>query len=84
MPVPRANRRTRGIVLNDLDRTLIWRIGYVGRRWEVLGSEAAAGCGAGPDEGPTVKRSADGPSPRHAAPEVLSQQGESTLRRHSQ
>jgi hypothetical protein len=31
--------RTRGVRLGDLDRSRVYRIGYLGRRWEVLGVE---------------------------------------------
>ena len=30
-------RRTRGVRLNDLDRSTAWVIAYTGRRWEVFG-----------------------------------------------
>lgn len=71
-------------MLNDLDRDLVWRIGYIGRRWEVLGPEAVAGPAV---RTPGVARQAEGADdarPRHAAPEPLMAQGNSTLSRSPQ
>jgi hypothetical protein len=75
MPGERLNRRPRGIVLNDLDRGLVWRIGYVGRRWEILGSEAEPGCGLARQPAAQRAEPHGGRAPRHAAPESPSQQG---------
>lgn len=33
---PPKPRRARGVRLSDLDRSKVYRIGYTGRRWEVL------------------------------------------------
>jgi hypothetical protein len=43
---PEKPRRARGVRLSDLDRSRVYRIGYVGRRWEVLGEDRAGGTGA--------------------------------------
>ena len=71
----RQQRSGRGVRLSDLDRSQVYRIGYVGRRWEVLGPDDAPDAGAGPatagdragarDE---VPRPPVPYAPRHAAP----------------
>lgn len=65
--------RSRGVRLSDLDRSLTYRIGFVGRRWEVLGAEGApegrgdadavGGARAGAEH-----RAGTSYAPRHAAP----------------
>lgn len=69
----RERRPDRGVRLSDLDRTKVYRIGYVGRRWEVLGPEDAADEGGGPgtyDDARAVaeRRAGSAYVPRHAAP----------------
>lgn len=65
-------RRSRGVRLSDLDRSKVYRIGYSGRRWEVLGADpdpTEAGAGrVGPDAGrPEAAR--QGPPAPHASPD---------------
>jgi hypothetical protein len=73
-----AERRSRGVRLSDLDRSQVYRIAYVGRRWEVLWPDAAPDDGAGPAAGNAAGARAEGPStpalyaPRHAAPAASS------------
>lgn len=64
--------RSRGVRLSDLDRGLVYRIAYVGRRWEVLGPEDSPGAGAplgpgGASAGAGGASTAP-PAPRHAGP----------------
>lgn len=71
----REQRSGRGVRLSDLDRSRVYRIGFVGRRWEVLGPDVAPDAGAGPatagdragarDE---VPRPTGPYAPRHVAP----------------
>jgi hypothetical protein len=68
----------RGVRLTDLDRGLVYRIGYARqrRRWEVLGPEEPGSDSrdAGATSAPAAKRSADGApatGPRHAASGAL-------------
>lgn len=64
-------RKPRGVRLGDLDRGQVYRIGYVARRWEVLGPESDAGNG---DAATPATRKELAPSVaggRHAAPESL-------------
>lgn len=66
-------RPARGVRLRDLDRSRVYRLGYVGRRWEVLGAvEApAAGAGPAPDAATEVaQREGAAYAPRHAAPDA--------------
>lgn len=70
-----AERRSRGVRLSDLDRSKVYRLGWVGRRWEVLGPEATPGTGAGPATGGDTAQGAEPRAvaayvPRHAAPAV--------------
>lgn len=68
-----AERRSRGVRLSELDRSRVYRLGWVGRRWEVLGPEATPGTGAGPaTDGPPQGAEPRGGTyvPRHAAPAV--------------
>lgn len=61
----------RGVRLNDLDRALVYRIGYVGRRWEVLGAEGApdeGGAGPGLDGAGDGVASTAGPAPSTPSP----------------
>lgn len=67
------DRRSRGVRLSDLDRSLVYRIAYSGRRWEVLGPEgprSAVGAPGGPDAGAgrVSGEHRDGTPGRHAAP----------------
>lgn len=48
---PVSKRRSRGVRLSDLDRSQVYRIAFVGRRWEVLAPEDAPDEGAGPVAG---------------------------------
>jgi hypothetical protein len=73
--VSRQERAGRGVRLSDLDRSKVYRIGYVGRRWEVLGPDDAPDAGAGPavagaGEAPAseARRPPAPYTPRHAAP----------------
>jgi hypothetical protein len=73
-----TERKPRGVRLTDLDRAVVYRIGYVSqrRRWEVLGPEAppAAGRDVEGTDAPDGKRSAAGapaPGPRHASAEAV-------------
>jgi hypothetical protein len=71
-PEPSAERpRGRGVRLNSLDRDLVWRIAHTGRRWEVLGPEPLAGCGAAAPEvdGERPPAAAYGDTGRHATPD---------------
>lgn len=43
--------RSRGVRLSDLDRSKVYRIGYTGRRWEVLGPEVAPAAPGAPVPG---------------------------------
>ena len=65
-------KRPRGVRLRDLDRSLVYRIGYTGRRWEVLGPEGAPGRAVGgsePDaDGRPARAESATPPGRHAAP----------------
>lgn len=65
--------RSRGVRLSALDRGLIYRIGYTGRRWEILGPEresAGSEAGSAPDAGVTALAPAHRTGAgRHAAPE---------------
>lgn len=70
----RRTRRQRGVRLSDLDRARVYRIAYVGRRWEVLGPDDAPAASAGPATGgdggakDEVLRPPSTYVPRHAAP----------------
>lgn len=70
----RQQRSGRGVRLSDLDRSQVYRIGYVGRRWEVLGPDDAPDAGAGPatagadGAGDEVPRPTGPYVPRHVAP----------------
>ena len=62
--------RPRGVRLSDLDRALVYRIGYTGRRWEVLGPEGppSAVRAPGPDDAARRASAEDVDAPgRHAA-----------------
>jgi len=67
----RDTTRPRGIRLNALDRSRVYRIAYVGRRWEVLGPEdspARAVRATGPDAGAGAGGASTATPPgRHAA-----------------
>lgn len=64
-----APRRSRGVRLTDLDRSKIYRLGFVGRRWEVLGPEDASAASAGTDaDGAQGAEPRATYAPRHAAP----------------
>jgi hypothetical protein len=68
-----TNPRARGVRLSDLDRSQVYRIGFVGRGWRVLGPEPAPGIGAGPETSGGARAGAEpraGTSyvPRHAGP----------------
>nr|CRY95928.1 hypothetical protein [uncultured prokaryote] len=69
MREPRTEPRQRGVRLSDLDRGLVYRIAFVGRRWEVLGPDAPESSG---DACAYDGERAGGPRtayvPRHAAP----------------
>lgn len=46
----RARQRPeRGVRLSSLDRTRVYRIGYTGRRWEVLGPDPEPASGGAPE-----------------------------------
>ena len=69
----RPGPKGRGVRLSDLDRGLVYRLGYVGRRWEVLGPESATE-GAAPDthadgERPPAAAHGRAVPARHALPE---------------
>lgn len=55
----RVERRSRGILLRSLDRSRVYRIAYVGRRWEVLGPEDAEGASGEADGDSAQARSAE-------------------------
>lgn len=67
-----SERRGRGVRLSDLDKSKVYRIAFVGRRWEVVGAEGAPDS-AGPAQGGVtdardgVPRTGAPYSPRHAA-----------------
>lgn len=68
-------RSGRGVRLSDLDRSQVYRIAFVGRRWEVLGPEGAPDAGAGPATGGAGEAPASEARrppapyvPRHVAP----------------
>jgi hypothetical protein len=74
-----GERRSRGVRLSDLDRTKVYRIAYVGRRWEVLGPDDATAAGAGPATGGAgaapaseARRPPSPYVPHHAAPAATS------------
>ena len=72
--VSRQQRSGRGVRLSDLDRSQVYRIGYVGRRWEVLGPDDAPDAGAGPATAGDRRARDEVPRPpvpyvpRHVAP----------------
>jgi hypothetical protein len=68
--VQRSEPRSRGVRLSDLDRSQVYRIAFVGRRWEVLGPESAPeACGDADVDGGSSDEVASTPyAPRHAAP----------------
>jgi hypothetical protein len=72
--IERQEPRKRGVRLSDLDRGLVYRIAFIGRRWEVLGPEGAPDAGGASGQGGSVGESAEGarttgaPGPRHVAP----------------
>jgi len=79
----RTEPRSRGVRLSDLDRARVYRIGFIGRRWEVLGAEGdpePAGSGtdadgpAGADGGAASTVGAPHRA-RHAAPDASRPEG---------
>lgn len=69
----RDPERTRGVRLGDLDRRVVYRLGYVGRRWEILGPESDAGADAPGSSGGGSRDPLAGGEPhrsgRHVAPD---------------
>lgn len=66
-----TEKRKRGVPLRDLDRSKVYRIGYTGRRWEVIGVEGHPPSAVG-DPGTDAGACAEGASTatrpgRHAA-----------------
>lgn len=66
-------RRQRGVRLSDLDRSRVYRIGFTGRRWEVLDAgtsraDAAAAPGARSESARPEAARPDHAPGRHRAP----------------
>lgn len=66
----RQTPRKRGVRLSDLDREKVYRIGYTGKRWEVLGEDlgGARAAGADGDEASAEGAPPAAYVPRHASP----------------